>query len=107
MATKLQKAADGTLPHFLTLDELAWHLRVSRTTTLRMLRRGEFPATVRIGEAGHYRIPRAAVEAWEGRQTAAAPLKGEMESPAADQSVRGEDGNRAKGPSACGSIIPQ
>ena len=69
MVTKLQKAAEAGLPLFLTLDVLAWHLRVSRTTALRILRRGEFSMVARIGEAGHYRIPRTSVEAWRERQT--------------------------------------
>jgi excisionase family DNA binding protein len=104
MATKLQKAADRTLPLFLTLDELAWHLRISRTTALRMLRQGEFPV-VRIGEAKHYRIPRAAVESWEERQTA--PFESDaVKRPAADRSERGEcDGTTDKENSAYGYSI--
>ncbi len=87
MATRFEQVAAPSpsavprSPMFLTLDELYWELRVSRTTALKLIRSGENPA-VRIGEARHYRIPRTAVEAWEERQTTAGHEIDKVKSPA-------------------------
>ena len=68
-------------PMFLTLDELCWELRISRTKALKLIRAIEIPS-LSIGDAGLYRIPRASLVAWQERKTTAERLKEKEESPA-------------------------
>jgi excisionase family DNA binding protein len=51
--------SDTEQRHFLTVDELAAFLRVSRTTAYQLVWRGDVPS-VKVG--GQLRIPRAELE---------------------------------------------
>jgi excisionase family DNA binding protein len=49
---------------FLTVDEAAELLRVSRSTMYRLLRANELPGAFRLGGAGTWRIGKTTLEQW-------------------------------------------
>jgi excisionase family DNA binding protein len=57
---------EETLPEVLTIQEMANHLRVHRSTIYRMIWRRELPV-FRVGN--DYRITRLALHEWVARQT--------------------------------------
>jgi excisionase family DNA binding protein len=52
---------------FLTLDEVAEELAVTKTQVYTMVRKGELTA-IRIGTKGHWRVERAKLEAYIAAQ---------------------------------------
>ncbi|HEY7225771.1 MAG TPA: helix-turn-helix domain-containing protein [Micromonosporaceae bacterium] len=52
---------------FLTLEEVAEELAVTRTQIYTMARKGEIPA-IKIGQKGHWRVERSRLEEWIAEQ---------------------------------------
>jgi excisionase family DNA binding protein len=52
---------------FLTIEQVAEELAVTRTQVYTMARKGEIPA-IKIGQKGHWRIERARLEEWIAAQ---------------------------------------
>ena len=61
---------------YMTVDQLAETLRISRTSVYRMLKSGELPGAMRLGGAGSWRIDRDKIEKWIADQQAAYRLDG-------------------------------